>query len=173
MTNAIPTEVQNEAPRAGARLAAQLLDRGLLAGIALVTCLVSLPRFHGLMLSANERDARQALELLEAEIAGNVALAAGDWNELAMLPAAQHRLVDLRPSSTGNLATYHGYVLRLVNVEGRPGLLAWPAKPGRTGREAYLRRLHGATLRSDEWNAIGFPPRAPQGSTGNGWRPLR
>lgn len=172
MTNAIPSERAEVAPGLSG-LGARLADRGLLLGVALVTCLVSLPRFHGLMLSANERDARQAIELLEGELAGNLALAARGWPAIASLPSVEHRLVDLRTSADGRLATYHGYVLRIVQVEGRAGLLAWPAEPGRSGREAYLRRLHGETLASDDWASIGFPPRAPQGPTGNGWRPVR
>ncbi|MFT7676101.1 MAG: hypothetical protein ACI8QC_000068 [Planctomycetota bacterium] len=165
---AIPNASATSQAPARSQRGLAFLDRGLLLGIALVTCIVSLPRFHGMLLSSNEQDARHTVDIL-AKAANHARLADPslklDGPNLAAWLATEddltHQLEDLRLAPDGNSVLYHGYQLSIQTDAQGPTVLAWPTRLNRTGRWAYTQRSGESGLRTQAWDQVGYPPRYP------------
>lgn len=152
-------------------------DRFLLLGIALVTCALSLPRFHALMLSANEADARQAVVLFQDALQsrfddlsdGSDGLSDGSdgtrthgavhLQEALANGELDRRFVDMRFDSPTGRIRYHGYQFAAFRDAEGYTLTAWPLQIERTGRATYVRTPRGPLLQTNDWSAIGVPPR--------------
>lgn len=167
-TNSIPAAPARTPAKARSPRGMAMIDRGLLLGIALVTCMVSLPRFHGMLLASNEQDAGQAAQILAKALAEARLEDAGlkvdgprlaQW--LASTPALTHRLEDLRLAPDGDSVLYHGYQLMIHTDEHGPLVMAWPTRLNRTGRWAFAQRPNQPGLRTQAWAQVGYPPRLP------------
>lgn len=168
--SAIPAaraQTQAQAPAKARSLRGMaMIDRGLLLGIVLVTCIVSLPRFHRMLLASNELDASRAAQILANALAEARLQDPGlevdgphlaQW--LARTPALTHRLEDLRLAPDGDSVLYHGYQFMIHTDEQGPLVLAWPTRLNRSGRWAYAQRPHRPAQRTQAWSQVGFPPR--------------
>ena len=93
--DAQPRQVQVPARSAlvlGRRVSAWVL----LFAVTTVTCLVSLPRFHGLLLADDEADARRALALLGSRPLAEAAVVAG-YSDQAHLSRQLREIAGISP----------------------------------------------------------------------------
>jgi hypothetical protein len=131
------------------------LDVSLLVAVAVVVCLVSLPRLRGFAVHGNERDAQATVALFGMELAEY----AGEPEPtivalLASAPQLGHRMRDVRKCEESGVLVHHGYCFSVV-----AGMTyAWPLDRGRTGRAAFRSGADGSL----QWTAN------PNGHSGAG-----
>lgn len=132
----------------------------IVATIAILVVMVSLPRFRAHVLDANRDDARLALGLLSERIfapewqAGlEGSLAPEDLHGVISSDARlNHRFPDARSlevqGGLHDVLLHHGYLFDtghvVVNGTRVPALVAWPEIYGRSGDMAYARTGDGA-----------------------------
>tara|TARA_R110002126_G_scaffold41590_6_gene120855 strand:- start:31437 stop:31958 length:522 start_codon:yes stop_codon:yes gene_type:complete len=124
------------------------LDVSLLLAVAVVVCLVSLPRLRGFAVHGNERDAQATVALFGSELDKH----ADDPNPsiqalLAAAPRLEHRMRDVRSCDAAGVIVHHGYCFTMHAGQ----IHAWPLDRGRTGRVAYRSGAAGAL----EWCSNG------------------
>ncbi len=136
----------------------------LLAAVAAVVVLVSLPLLRGLALRENERDAMHTLGLFGREV---FAAAPAAQQPLGALLQADEtllrRLPDTHLVDGGRRLLRHGYLFELTaSLTGEPTLLAWPYSHGETGLGAFRLasdgQLYGHPNRMARWSG---PSQAP------------
>lgn len=127
----------------------------LVAVIALLVGLVSLPRFRAHVVRANRADAPVVLGLLAAQVNGGDAIReAGGPETLFQLiqdtRSLRHRLRDARALAIDpQVVDHHGYLYATGRIQAgggpRPALVAWPLRFGETGDHAYAIARDGVT----------------------------
>jgi hypothetical protein len=110
---------------------------GIIAAIALLVCMVSLPRLQSYVQVNNEEDAARSLRVLGR--AGHP----GDAPDLATWIASdrslRHRFLDARVMEESGLLMQHGYLFHMQRSEGDSNhFVAWPRSTPRTGQAAFL-----------------------------------
>ncbi|MEM9383383.1 MAG: hypothetical protein AAGB93_25800 [Planctomycetota bacterium] len=129
----------------------------LIATIAVLVVVVSLPRFRAHAIDANRKDARVALDLLGSAVFAPALPSRVAERASRTLPdvirssaALQHRFPDARAvaAAAGVQLLHHGYRIDtgwvIEGVERRPALVAWPDRYGVTGDVAYALTGDGA-----------------------------
>ena len=132
----------------------------IVATIAILVVMVSLPRFRAHVLDANRDDARLALGLLSDRIFApewQAGLEGGRAPEdlhgvISSDARLNHRFPDARslevPGGPHDVLLHHGYLFDtghvVVNGTRVPALVAWPEVYGRSGDMAYARTGDGA-----------------------------
>ncbi len=121
----------------------------LVAVIALLVVLVSLPRFHAHTLDANRADARITLDVLGAEVfssdlAGELGLADGPDVLIQLVratPALAHRFPDARMANDAGQFLHHGYRVDtgfvLEGIRSWPAIVTWPDRFTESGDAAF------------------------------------
>jgi len=180
---------------------APLQSCGAVSRLALLTMLaivsvvvfVSVPRLRSFALHENESDARYIAGLLAAQLAQRspAELAASELRiqDLASTPLVARALSDGDYLEHGGLLRRHGFLFRVVQVEGAEGhparpkgtvlagqrpvfaIQAWPWRHGRTGSATLLATDNGLIFRhpnhAGTWN--GPLESKPRLSSWQGW----
>ena len=110
---------------------------GAVAAIALLVCMVSLPRLENYVQSNNEEDAAVALRALGR--AGDPGDAPDLSTWIAGVRGLSHRFRDARRLEGSGLLLHHGYLFLMQRTgSGQTRFMAWPRSTPRTGRAAFL-----------------------------------
>ncbi|MDE0915021.1 MAG: hypothetical protein OSB57_07555 [Planctomycetota bacterium] len=137
---------------------------GIIAAIALLVCMVSLPRLQSYVQVNNEEDAARSLRVLGR--AGHP----GDAPDLATWIASdrslRHRFLDARVMEESGLLMQHGYLFHMQRSEGASNrFVAWPRSTPRTGQAAFLLDADGLMQRhantDGRWSGPDNRPGAP------------
>lgn len=147
-------------------------DAAVLAAVAVVVLLVSLPRLREFALRENEADARTLVARL-GELCAQGAPPASLGEVLARAPLLAARLEDAEWLGGGAVLRRHGYLFELDSSVAQPIIRAWPWEHGRTGCRAFRWRtgaLEGHPNLAGGWN--GLPPSAPDELSAAEWRPV-
>ncbi len=149
---------------------------GLIAAIALLVCMVSLPRLENYVQSNNEEDAASALRVLGN--AGDPGLSTDLATWIAGNSSLRHRFRDARVMEGAGFLMHHGYLFDLHRgEEGELRFVAWPRSSPSTGRAAFLLDVPGRVLHHPNtgglWSGPGSAPPvlgvAPQDSGWTAW----
>lgn len=136
-------------------------DAAVLAAVAVVVLLVSLPRLREFALRENESDARTLLarlgELCTRESPVQDGQLATLTEVLARAPQLAARLDDAEWLQGGAVLRRHGYLFELEASAPTPVIRAWPWEHGRTGCSAFRWRmgaLEGHPNPTGEWSGM-------------------
>ena len=146
----------------------------LIAAIALLVVLVSLPRFHAHAMDANRADARITLDVLGAaafkgDLSSSLSLAEGPGALSRLVgetPTLTHRFPDARVAEDTGQFLHHGYRVDtgfvLDGLESWPALVTWPDRFTDTGDAAFALTRDG--------RMFGHPNRGLWSGGGSGLR---
>jgi hypothetical protein len=148
---------------------------GIIAAIALLVCMVSLPRLQSYVQANNEEDAARSLRILGR--AGNPGDAPDLATWIARDSSLRHRFLDARVLEESGLLMQHGYLFHMQRSGGDSNqFVAWPRATPRTGQAAFMLDADGLVQRHANTDGRWSGPEArpvnlPSPSTEPGWQP--
>ena len=148
---------------------------GIIAAIALLVCMVSLPRLQSYVQANNEEDAARALRILGR--AGNPGDAPDLATWIARDSSLRHRFLDARVLEESGLLMQHGYLFHMQRSGGGSNqFVAWPRATPRTGQAAFMLDADGLVQRhantDGRWSGPDARPvNLPSPPTEPGWQP--
>ncbi len=145
-TTTDPARSEGEPPRGSKRG----VPAGILvAAIALLVILVSLPRFHAHAMDANRSDARITLDVLgsaafSSDLPGELGIAEGPGALIQLVrstPSLDHRFPDARVAEDTGQFLHHGYRVDtgfvLEGIQSWPAIVTWPDAFTESGDAAF------------------------------------
>ncbi|HIF40037.1 MAG TPA: hypothetical protein EYQ74_02915 [Planctomycetes bacterium] len=148
---------------------------GVIAAIALLVCMVSLPRLQNYVQCNNEEDAARSLRVLGRAGSPQESPDLATW--IGQDRSLRHRFLDARVLEDSGLLMQHGYLFQMQRPEGLPAqFVAWPRSAPRTGQAAFMWDGSGNVLRhanaDGRWNGPEARPAEPGTNLSElGWAP--